>query len=87
MTKCCREAKSVVYYMHRDQRVQDNWALVYAQTIANKHNLPLSVVAMISAKHPKDTGMDQLSKPRPDGQNPDFEICVKRQRLNRNLRS
>jgi len=52
-----REAKSVVYYMHRDQRVQDNWALVYAQTIANKHNLPLSVVAMISAKHPKDTGV------------------------------
>ena len=51
-----REAKGVVYYMHRDQRVQDNWALIYAQRLAYQHNLPLSVVAMISAQHPKDTG-------------------------------
>ena len=29
-----REAKGVVYYMHRDQRVQDNWALIYAQRLA-----------------------------------------------------
>ena len=51
-----REAKSVVYYMHRDQRVQDNWALIYAQSVANEHNLPLSVVTMVSVKHPQDTG-------------------------------
>jgi len=52
-----REAKGIVYYMHRDQRVQDNWALIYAQRLAYQHNLPLSVVAMISAQHPKDTGV------------------------------
>ena len=52
-----REAKSVVYYMHRDQRVQDNWALIYAQSVANEHNLPLNVVVMVSVKHPQDTGI------------------------------
>ena len=30
-----REAKGVAYYMHRDQRVQDNWAMLYAQKLGN----------------------------------------------------
>jgi len=51
-----RECKSMVYYMHRDQRVQDNWAMIYAQKLALEHNLPLSVVCMITAKHPESTG-------------------------------
>ncbi len=29
-----QECKSVAYWMSRDQRVQDNWALLYAQKIA-----------------------------------------------------
>ncbi|XP_062848959.1 CPD photolyase [Trichomycterus rosablanca] len=33
----------VMYWMFRDQRVQDNWALIYAQQLALKENLPLHV--------------------------------------------
>ncbi len=49
-----REAKGVAYYMHRDQRLQDNWAALYAQKLALADNLPLYVVAGISVTHPKD---------------------------------
>ncbi|MCI4377822.1 hypothetical protein PGIGA_G00207860 [Pangasianodon gigas] len=34
---------AVLYWMARDQRVQDNWALVYAQQLALEENLPLHV--------------------------------------------
>ena len=34
----------VVYWMSRDQRVQGNWALLYAQEIAEKNKAPLLVV-------------------------------------------
>lgn len=34
----------VLYWMQRDQRVQDNWALLYAQEQAQKHGVPLYVV-------------------------------------------
>ena len=34
----------VVYWMSRDQRVNDNWALVYAQEIATLKKVPLVVV-------------------------------------------
>ncbi len=34
----------IVYWMSRDQRVKDNWALIYAQELAKKFNAPLSVV-------------------------------------------
>jgi len=33
----------VVYWMSRDQRVQDNWALIYAQRLALKEKVPLLV--------------------------------------------
>jgi len=43
-----KEGKSrtgpVVYWMSRDQRVQDNWALLFAQKIALKNKSPLAVV-------------------------------------------
>lgn len=35
---------TVVYWMQRDQRVQDNWALLYAQEKAFEHKMPLYVV-------------------------------------------
>lgn len=35
--------KGVLYWMLRDQRVQDNWALIHAQQLAVKENLPLHV--------------------------------------------
>ncbi len=34
----------VVYWMQRDQRVQDNWALLYAAEEARKYQVPLLVV-------------------------------------------
>ncbi|MBD3233272.1 MAG: deoxyribodipyrimidine photo-lyase [candidate division Zixibacteria bacterium] len=34
----------VVYWMSRDQRVDDNWALLYAQELANKFKVSLAVV-------------------------------------------
>lgn len=34
----------VVYWMSRDQRVQDNWALLFAVELAKKHDQPLVVV-------------------------------------------
>jgi deoxyribodipyrimidine photo-lyase len=33
----------VIYWMSRDQRVNDNWALIYAQELALKYNAPLVV--------------------------------------------
>ena len=51
-----QECKSVAYYMHRDQRVQDNWAMLYAQKLAMEHGLPLHVISMISVTHPNDAG-------------------------------
>jgi deoxyribodipyrimidine photo-lyase len=34
----------ITYWMSRDQRVEDNWALLYAQELARKHGVGLSVV-------------------------------------------
>ncbi len=34
----------ILYWMQRDQRVQDNWALLYAATQATKRSVPLYIV-------------------------------------------
>mgnify|MGYP000979510713 FL=1 len=34
----------VVYWMSRDQRIQDNWALLFAQQLANEKHHHLAVV-------------------------------------------
>ncbi|XP_076000570.1 CPD photolyase [Genypterus blacodes] len=36
-------SEGVLYWMQRDHRIQDNWALIHAQKIAVKENLPLHV--------------------------------------------
>uniref|UniRef100_A0A1A7YNE1 Deoxyribodipyrimidine photo-lyase n=3 Tax=Iconisemion striatum TaxID=60296 RepID=A0A1A7YNE1_9TELE len=36
-------SQGVLYWMLRDQRVQDNWALIHAQQLAAQDNLPLHV--------------------------------------------
>lgn len=33
----------ILYWMNRDMRVQDNWALLYANELANGYNVPLHV--------------------------------------------
>lgn len=35
---------SIIYWMNRDQRTQDNWALLYAQELALEYKVPLIVV-------------------------------------------
>ena len=35
--------QGVLYWMWRDKRVQDNWALLYSQQVATKLNVPLQV--------------------------------------------
>lgn len=34
----------VVYWMFRDQRLNDNWALIHAVDLANRTNAPVAVV-------------------------------------------
>lgn len=40
----------IVYWMQRDQRVQDNWALLFAQDLARKNKVPLLVVFCLAPK-------------------------------------
>ncbi|GIW59649.1 MAG: deoxyribodipyrimidine photo-lyase [Patescibacteria group bacterium] len=40
----------VLYWMSRDQRASENWALLYAQELAQSHNVPLVVVFALSEK-------------------------------------
>ena len=40
----------IVYWMSRDQRVQDNWALLHAKQLAERDSLPLSVVFCLVPK-------------------------------------
>ncbi|XP_072297307.1 CPD photolyase isoform X2 [Eucyclogobius newberryi] len=35
--------EGILYWMNRDQRIQDNWALIHAQRLALKQELPLHV--------------------------------------------
>ncbi len=38
------EHGSVIYWMSRDQRVDDNWALLYARYLAEEYKAPLAVI-------------------------------------------
>lgn len=45
----------VIYWMSRDQRVEDNWALLYAQELSEKHNEALAVTFCLSPWFPGAT--------------------------------
>jgi deoxyribodipyrimidine photo-lyase len=38
-----QDSQIILYWMSRDQRVQDNWAMIYAQRLALKQQIPLHV--------------------------------------------
>ncbi|MBT1070397.1 deoxyribodipyrimidine photo-lyase [Pelotalea chapellei] len=38
----------IIYWMSRDQRVNDNWALIHAQQLALEHQVPLAVVFILA---------------------------------------
>ncbi|MDD3178593.1 MAG: deoxyribodipyrimidine photo-lyase [Candidatus ainarchaeum sp.] len=42
--KDIKKGKDIVYWMSRDQRVKNNWSLIYAQNLAKKYNLNLKVI-------------------------------------------
>lgn len=44
-----RKTGPVVYWMQRDQRVNDNWALLYALQLAREANVPLYVIFCFTA--------------------------------------
>ena len=44
-------SKGILYWMSRDQRVQDNWSLLYAQKIALKQEVPLHVCFCLLPTH------------------------------------
>ena len=44
LNNCVQKPGPVVYWMQRDQRVEDNWALLFAQELALEHKKPLMVV-------------------------------------------
>ncbi|XP_064195063.1 CPD photolyase isoform X1 [Anguilla rostrata] len=48
-------AEGVLYWMYRDQRVQDNWALIYAQNLALEAQLPLHVCFFLELEGPGAT--------------------------------
>jgi len=39
-----KKSGPIAYWISRDQRVSDNWALLFAQDLANKQNQPLAVI-------------------------------------------
>ncbi|CAF0871498.1 unnamed protein product [Rotaria sordida] len=39
-----QDSQIILYWMSRDQRIQDNWAMLYAQRLALKQQLPLHIV-------------------------------------------
>ncbi|XP_075229488.1 deoxyribodipyrimidine photo-lyase-like isoform X2 [Lycorma delicatula] len=43
-------AKGIVYWTFRDQRIQDNWALLYAQKLALKNKIPLHICFCLKPK-------------------------------------
>jgi deoxyribodipyrimidine photo-lyase len=61
----------VFYWMSRDQRAADNWALIYAQTLAIENKVPLAVVFCLVPKYLEATmrqygfmlrGLEQVQK-------------------------
>merc|ERR1719433_15650 len=58
--------KGVAYWMHRDQRVQDNWGFLYAQKLALERRVPLHVATLLSSTAPTDPGATERA----------FSFCI-----------
>merc|ERR1711991_160296 len=50
-----RAGKAVIYWMSRDQRAHENWALLYAQQVAMEHQTPLVVAFNLCESFPGAT--------------------------------
>eukprot|EP01134_Creolimax_fragrantissima_P000230 CFRG0230T1 len=54
------DAQSVIYWMERDNRTRDNWALLYAQELAIKHNINLAVIYVYPKRYREATARQEL---------------------------
>lgn len=70
LNKCSAGSGPVVYWMSREQRLKDNWALLYAAERAHARNVPLLVLFALSNTFPEATmrsygfllkGLEELS--------------------------
>ncbi len=50
VAEAAKARKHVLYWMRRDQRVQDNWAMLHAQKIAMDASAPLTVAVCLPAQ-------------------------------------
>jgi deoxyribodipyrimidine photo-lyase len=62
-----RKSGPIVYWMNREMRLEDNWALIYAQTLANQEQQPCIVIFSLfdhfeSAKNQPEDKMFQRMK-------------------------
>jgi len=60
-------AGPIIYWMYRDQRVKDNWALLRAQELARQQNQPLLVVLAIRADLTSHAGTARWFQPMAEG--------------------
>lgn len=54
----------VYYWMQRDMRTKDNWALLYANYLAEKQNVPLKVLYVLPPPVPSDTNEEDGMPPK-----------------------
>ncbi|QQS43396.1 deoxyribodipyrimidine photo-lyase [Candidatus Roizmanbacteria bacterium] len=54
-TQTTSSGSAIAYWMSRDQRVSENWALLYAQELSKKNNLPLVVFFVLTPNFPGAT--------------------------------
>ena len=55
LNRAPRGGGPVIYWMSRDQRAEDNWALLFAQEMALDAKVPLAVAFILDASFPKAT--------------------------------
>ena len=56
LVKAQEKKGPTIYWMCRDQRVNDNWALLFAQELAQKQGSPIAIVFCLSPEFLGATG-------------------------------
>ena len=50
----------IIYVMSRDQRVEDNWAMIFTQKLAIEHKQPVIVICPIAADYPDASAQQSI---------------------------
>lgn len=59
-----RSGKCVYYWMQRDMRTQDNWALLFANFLAQKQKVSLKVLFILPCPIPSSSAKDDDCPPK-----------------------